>query len=75
MTSLTRAWKRASVTTFLALLLMVVSCCPPVILTDRLPAGRVDEPYYFALTAECWSGHWWVSGKLPPPSQLWTKFR
>ena len=66
MPSLACAWSRVSLTALSALLLMVGSCCPPIILTDELPPGRVGEPYYFALTADCWDGYWWVSGELPP---------
>jgi hypothetical protein len=45
---------------------VLASCCPPVILTDNLPPGRVGEPYYLELQADCWDGFWWVSGELPP---------
>ena len=33
--------------------------------TDELPPGRVGDPYYFELRADCWDGFWWVSGELP----------
>jgi hypothetical protein len=58
--------RRAYAPAFVLLFLLLGSCCPPTILTDSLPPGRVGEPYWVALEAECWGGHWWVSGELPP---------
>lgn len=47
-------------------LLVSSGCCPPAILTDTLPDGRVGEPYYLELQAECTTGLWFVGGELPP---------
>ncbi len=58
--------RRAYAPAFVLLCFMLGSCCPPTILTDSLPPGRVGQPYRVALEAECWGGHWWVSGELPP---------
>jgi len=58
--------RRVYALAFVLLFFMLGSCCPPTILTDSLPPGRVGEPYWVALEAECWGGHWWVSGELPP---------
>ena len=57
---------RASAAKFLVPVLFAGGCCPPVILTERLPPGRVGEPYHVELQADCWSGSWWASGELPP---------
>jgi hypothetical protein len=53
------AWIIASAATW-------TSCCPPTILTEQLPVGRVGEHYHLRLEAECWGAQWWVSGELPP---------
>ena len=57
--------RRAYTPAFL-LFFVLGSCCPPNILTDSLPPGRVGEPYRVVLQAECTGGLWWVSGELPP---------
>ena len=49
----------------LALVWLTGACCPPVILTESLPPGRVGEPYHVALQADCCCGFWWMSGELP----------
>jgi len=58
--------RRAYAPAFVLLFFMLGSCCPPTILTDSLPPGRVGEPYRVTLEAECFGGFWWVSGELPP---------
>ena len=50
---------------FLAVVWLLGACCPPVILTESLPAGRVGEPYHVAMQADCCCGFWWMSGELP----------
>lgn len=57
---------RAVAPAFLLFLFLIGSCCPPNILTESLPAGRVGDPYLVMLRAECTGGFWWVSGELPP---------
>ena len=50
----------------LVFLFLIGSCCPPNILTESLPEGRVGDSYLVALRAECTGGFWWVGGELPP---------
>ena len=57
--------RRGSALAFVAVVSFIIGCCPPVILTENLPAGRVGDPYHFALRADCWDGFWWMSGELP----------
>ena len=49
----------------LALVSLLGACCPPVILTDTLPPGRVGDVYHFAFDTECWDPFWWMTGELP----------
>ena len=55
----------ASTAGLVALLFLLGGCCPPVILTEELPPGRVGETYLVQFETECWDAFWWMTGELP----------
>jgi hypothetical protein len=59
-------WGRVPAAVAVSVFLFQAGCCPPVILTESLPDGRVGEPYHFVLQAECTTGLWFISGEVPP---------
>lgn len=56
---------RAPAVTLLALVLLSGACCPPIILTEQLPPGRVGDPYLVSFDTDCWDPFWWMTGELP----------
>jgi len=57
--------RRPQAVGLLAAILLFSACCPPVILTEQLPPGRVGDPYLVTLDTDCWDPFWWMTGELP----------